>query len=83
MGKGLIGGIANHDVVLKQIHNGDYEDVVLRRFPFHESVTRTACFARYNDAIQYMFQKVPAQYHEALMGRFSRKLIKRIQFFNK
>lgn len=83
MGKGLIAGIANIDVTLKQLHNADHEDVVLRRFPFHECVTRTACFTMYNDAVQYMFQKVPEKYHEALMARFSRKLIKRIQFFNK
>ncbi|BCM95144.1 hypothetical protein [Burkholderia phage FLC6] len=77
MGRGLIGGIADHDVTMTQLHNGTHEDAVLRRFPFHEAMTRPAALTQYRYAVQYMFEIVPEEHWAAVMGRFSRKLVKR------
>lgn len=83
MARGLIGGIANHDVTMVQIHNGDQESVVLRRFPFHETPTRVAALTQYRYAVQYMFEIVPEEHWAAVMGRFARKLVKRYKQLEK
>ena len=76
--RGLIGGIPDLKVTMKQIHNTDQEHVVLLRFPFHEGMTRQSVFNTYRYAVQLMFEIVPEKHHLAVMGRFSRKLVKRI-----
>jgi hypothetical protein len=83
MKRGLIGGIIDVDVTMKQLHNGDQEYVVLRRFPFHEAATRASAMHLHAQAVRYMFQIVPDDQWVAVMGRFSRKLIKRMHYFKK
>lgn len=65
-----------NNVTMTQLHNGDHEYVVLRRFPFHECLTRQAMMNMYGNAVRYMLQIVPEDKQLAVMGRFSRKLIK-------
>lgn len=83
MTRGLIGGIADHDVTMTQLHNGNQEDVVLRRFPFHEAMTRQAMFTQHRYAVQYMFEIVPEEHWVAVLGRLSRKLTKRYKQLEK
>lgn len=80
-GRGLIGGIADHDLILTQLKNGDQEYVVLRRHPFHEAPTRAAMFQQYALAVRFMFEYVPEDQWLPVMGRFSRKLVKRNHYF--
>lgn len=68
-----------HDVGMKQMHNASEEDVILRRYPFHECPTRQAMLTSYNYAVRYMFQIVREEHWPAVMGRLNRKLIKRFK----
>jgi hypothetical protein len=83
MGRGLIDGIADHDVILKQIKNGDQEHVILNRFPFHEAATIAAALHLHSQATRLMFEMVPQEHWLAVLGRFNRKLVKRMHHFQK
>jgi hypothetical protein len=83
MKRGLIGGIPDLDVTLKQIHNSDQEHTILRRFPFHEAPTVAAALHQHAQATRLMFEMVPNEHWAAVLGRFNRKLIKRMRHFQK
>jgi hypothetical protein len=80
MARGLIAGIPDHDVIMKQIKNGDQEFVVLNRFPFHEAVTPQMVFHLHAQAVRLLFQYVPKDQQIAVLGRFNRKLVKRMRY---
>lgn len=79
MGRGLLSGIADHDKKMSQVHNSDHEFTVLRRFPFHEAMTRPAVMQMHSNAVRLLFEIVPEEYQLAVLGRFNRKLVKRMQ----
>lgn len=70
-------------IAAKQVCNGEEEELVLRRFPFHEAMTEQAVLTMHANAVRYMFQVVPGRQHLAVLGRFSRKLVKRMQQLSK
>ncbi|HEX9136132.1 MAG TPA: hypothetical protein VF905_04195 [Nitrospirota bacterium] len=70
-------------MILKQIKNGDQEHVILLRFPFHEAPTIASAFQHHSNAVRLMFEMVPPEHWLAVLGRFNRKLVKRMQYFQK
>lgn len=81
MGYGLIDGIPNLERDLKQIRNGNEEDVILRQCPFHTAPTPSAALMQYTNAVRLVFETVPEQQLHAVMGRLNRKLVARMKFF--
>lgn len=75
-----IGGLPS-DTEVKRIRNSDHEDTILRMYPFDQQRSLRATMEIYNLAIIYMFDKTPDRFLEAVMGRLSRKLIKRVKHF--
>jgi hypothetical protein len=81
MKRGLIAGIPGHDVTMKQIQNSEEEFTVLKRFPFHEAATKQSMLTLYSQAIRFTFDIVPEEKQIAVLGRFARKLVKRMRYF--
>lgn len=81
MKRGLIAGIPGREVTMKQIQNTEEEFAVLKRFPFHEAVTKQSLLTLYGNAVRLAFDIVPQEKQIAVLGRFSRKLVKRMRYF--
>ena len=81
---GLISGVTTNktdNITMKQVQNGEEERVVLRRYPFHEAPTQRKVLEQYMLAVEYMFRIVPEDQQAAVLGRFSRKLMKAMRNF--
>lgn len=66
------------DPGLVAVHNAQYEEKVLKMYPFPIQRNATLVLEEYAGAVAYMFEKVPKRFHTAILGRFSRKLVKRM-----
>lgn len=66
------------DPGLVALHNAQYEEKVLKMYPFNVQRNRTLVLEEYHGAVAYMFDKVPKRFHVAILGRLARKLVKRM-----
>lgn len=82
MNRPLLGRDPNFERDVKTIRNEDKTDMLLRRHPFDQAMTKQRTFDEYAAAIELMFEVCPQAQWAPIMGRLSRKLVKRIQYFH-
>lgn len=70
------------DPSLVAMHNAGWEAKVLKLYPFDIQRNATLVLEEHAGAVAYMFANVPKRFHTAILGRFSRKLVKRMHQFD-